>query len=178
MPRVHIVKKARKARPEHGIEVGDTYYYWEFRTGGIRYSKIRPRPSQLTQSEKLSRSYSVVEAVEDSIAAAREGFTSESTAEDLQSLLDIVADELDTQAGEAREIAEEYRESASSIRDTVSESPTADECDEKAGSLESMADEMETAASNIRTYDFDGEDLESSFESALEEAGGSLNLDF
>ena len=57
--RVYHVKKARKARPEHNIKVGDSYYWWKFRFGGKRFSKEYPKRSQLTQSGFLQTLYSI-----------------------------------------------------------------------------------------------------------------------
>lgn len=61
MPRVHYVKKARKDNP--AVKAGEPYYWWKFRYGGKRYSKTRPLPSQLTQSEYLSTGYSLQECL-------------------------------------------------------------------------------------------------------------------
>ncbi len=55
MARAKFVKKARRAVPEAGIEVGDSYYWWKFRFGGKHFSKTPPKPSQLTQSNYLSQ---------------------------------------------------------------------------------------------------------------------------
>ncbi len=59
MPRVHHVKKARKDNP--AVKKGESYYWWKFRYAGKRYSKTRPKSSQLTQSEFLSRLYAIDE---------------------------------------------------------------------------------------------------------------------
>lgn len=62
MPKVHHVKKARKARPSHEIEVGDSYYWWKFRNrrgGTVVYSKTYPKPQQLTRSEFYSTIYDI-----------------------------------------------------------------------------------------------------------------------
>jgi len=55
VPRVHFVKKARKDNP--AVKAGESYYWWKFRYGGKRYSKIRPKPWQLTQSPFLQELY-------------------------------------------------------------------------------------------------------------------------
>ena len=65
MPRVHHVKRARKAVKSAGIKVGDSYYWWKFRYGGKHTSKTPPRQSQLTNSDKLSRAYAASESLED-----------------------------------------------------------------------------------------------------------------
>lgn len=61
MARAKFVKKARRAVPEAGIEVGDSYYWWKFRFGGKHFSKTPPKPSQLTQSTYYSTIYELQE---------------------------------------------------------------------------------------------------------------------
>ena len=55
MARATFVKAARKDYPDHGIKKGESYWHWKFMQGGRggakRYSKTKPKPSQLTQSE-------------------------------------------------------------------------------------------------------------------------------
>lgn len=130
MPRVTFVKKARKDNP--CCKKGESYYWWAFRHGGKHYSKTRPRQSQLTQSDKLSRFYACQENVEDACNAAR-----------YDSDLDGLRDMIETTADELREIADEYQESCDNIRDSFENSPTADECEEKADCINSVADELE-----------------------------------
>ncbi len=60
MPRVHHVKKARIDHTDD-IKKGDSYYWWKFRYGGMRYSLTYPKASQLTQSPFLSEMYSIQE---------------------------------------------------------------------------------------------------------------------
>lgn len=64
MPRVHVVKKARKADERFGIQPGDQYYWWEFRNGGVVKSKTYPRRSQLTQSGFLSQIYDLEDGLD------------------------------------------------------------------------------------------------------------------
>ena len=45
MPRVIHVKKARKARPEYGIAVGDSYYWWRTQQ---RQALLEGLPARLT----------------------------------------------------------------------------------------------------------------------------------
>jgi hypothetical protein len=59
MPRVHHVKKARKADRGNGIKKGESYYWWKFRYGGKCKSKTYPRPQQLTQSGFLMAVYDI-----------------------------------------------------------------------------------------------------------------------
>lgn len=76
MPRVHSVKKARKAYPIYGIEPGDPYYWWKFRYRPRIMSKTYPKRSQLTQSGFLSQLYDL-----------EDGVTSDCTSDQLESLI-------------------------------------------------------------------------------------------
>ena len=127
MPRVTHVKKARKDHPG-GIKKGESYYWWKFRYGGKRYSKVYPRPSQLTNSDKLSRVYAAEESVTDAMGDV-----------DFEALQGAV----ENAAEEVRAVGEEYQESCDAIRDQFTESPTADECEEKAESCEGIASELD-----------------------------------
>lgn len=167
MPKVHFVKSARKSNP--AAEVGDAYYWWAFRQGGKHYSKTPPRPSQLTSSEKKSRSYAASECIED----LRVGELV--TKEDVTELAETLADELVEIAETVREIASEYSESASTIRDSFSESPTADLCDENCAELESWADEIDQAAEALQGLDTDAsiDDLQQQCEDIISGISGS-----
>lgn len=123
MPKVHFVKAARKDNSV--VKAGESYYWWQFRHGGKRYSKTAPRRSQLTQSEKLGKAYELSERLE---GIVRDG---ERSKEWLQEAVENATDEFQQISEEVRELANEYRESAESIRASFSESPTADECEEK-----------------------------------------------
>jgi len=131
MPKVTFVKKARKDNPV--AKAGESYYWWSFRFGGKHYSKTPPRPSQLTQSDKLCRLYSAQENIEDACEQAREDHD-----------LDALRDAIDTAADEIREVGEEYQESCDNIRDNFEESPTADDCEEKAERCNDIADNLES----------------------------------
>lgn len=69
MPRLHYVKRARKKNPV--AEIGESYYWWKFRFGAKRYSKERPRRSQLTQSGFLSTLWDLEDNLPDEIDEAR-----------------------------------------------------------------------------------------------------------
>lgn len=64
MASAHFVKKARKDHPEAGIKKGESYWWWEFRFGGVYKSKTQPKPSQLTQSEFQSTYLSIGESLD------------------------------------------------------------------------------------------------------------------
>ena len=86
MPRVTFVKSARKDNPV--AKKGESYYWWKFRYGGKRYSKTRPRPSQLTQSPYYSQVRSLVEQIEDATVTDQEQFEElrDAMREELESL--------------------------------------------------------------------------------------------
>jgi chromosome segregation ATPase len=135
MPRVTFVKKARKAIPNAGIEVGDSYYWWAFRYGGKHVSKTPPRPSQLTQSDYLSQAYSLQEQVEDIEPGD----------------LDTAADTLREVADELRSLGEEQEEKRSNMPDQLQDGEIGEKlsarneaCEEIAGELESAADDLDS----------------------------------
>lgn len=140
MPRVHFVKKARKDNP--AVKKGESYYHWKFRYGGKHYSKTRPKPSQLTQSDKLSRIYSVAESFEGV------NFPSDaSDYEDINVLIEdcnTVKDAYESAAEELREIAEEYNDSADAKEEYFP--GTGDEIREKADACENAACDADDAA--------------------------------
>lgn len=90
MPRVNFVKRAQKDYPEYGIKKGEPYYWWKFRYGGKHVSKTHPKPSQLTQSDYLSRVYEWQER-----EAPAEYGDLESTIEELKGELEELRDECD-----------------------------------------------------------------------------------
>jgi hypothetical protein len=53
VPKVNFVKAA--AKDNRVAKKGESYYWWKFRYGSKHMSKTPPRPSQLTQSDFLSR---------------------------------------------------------------------------------------------------------------------------
>jgi len=92
MARATFVKAARKDYPDHGIKKGESYYWWAFMSGGCggakRYSKEKPKPSQLTQSEFWGEVYGIQEDAE-----TEPDFDDiESQIEDLKSRLEDVRD--------------------------------------------------------------------------------------
>lgn len=133
MPRVHRVQRARKANKEHGIKVGDSYYWWKFRHGGKCFSKTPPRPSQLTQS-KASNALAAAEEAEDIIRDSAD-------AEDMRAALTTAAEAI-------REVAQEYRDSRDNMPESLQDGPTGQDCEEKADALETWADDIESAVDN------------------------------
>lgn len=144
MPRVHYVKKARKAN--RVAQPGESYYWWKFRYGGKQLSKTYPRASQLTQSDKLSRIYAAQEAVQDNgqpPTDARDYDTPEALAEALNEAFSV----WESAIAELNEVADEYDESADNKEEYFP--GTGDEIREKAEAVRSSAEEAETRAEEI-----------------------------
>ena len=164
MARAHYVAKARK--DNKAVKAGQPYWWWQFYKGPVQYSATRPRQSQLTNSEKLSRAYAAGEQIEDipgtlALPDSKDG---------LSDLIDDVKGTLESIVEEIRQIASEYEDSASNIRDSFAESPTADECEEKQQQLEEWADSIDTAIQEIESVDVDVSDdeIEESYNSLVD----------
>lgn len=165
MPRVIAVDKARKSPGTCGkcgkeIDKGTSYIWWKFRYGGKRIrckNCPRPRQSELTNSDKLSRCYAAGEGIEDAIDSFRKNYD----VEDLRQAMEDAAAEI-------MEVAEEYRDSASNVESGMNGNrmPICDELEEKADNLEGKASDLESAASELEEFDEDQvkEDAESELE--------------
>jgi hypothetical protein len=155
MPRVHFVQKA--AKDNSVVKKGESYYWWKFRFGGKRFSKTRPRPSQLTPSDKLSRIYAAQEAIEDTeIPQASDS----DSPKDLADAVRDVAQAWRDQAEELRSVAEEYEESASNMEEYFQGSSQVDEIREKGEQVGSDADEADSQADAIDSIADDIENIE------------------
>lgn len=179
MARAHYVKRARKAVPAAGIEVGDSYYWWKFRHGGKHYSRTAPKQSQLTQSDKKSRAYAASEDLYEYSSA----ITDSDDTSDIESRLEEIASEI-------RDIAQEYRDAKDAMPENLQYSPTAELCEENADALESWADEVEQAIQSCDdkpeepeepepldddASDDDREDQEAEYQEAKAEYDDALN---
>lgn len=145
MPRVNTATKSTRGkaikcgRCGQPIEPGQRYLYWQFRYGGKRTRHEacgRPRPSELTSSDKLSRLYAAQEGVEDFLAG------------EWAELADL-AEALEAAASEARDVAAEYELAADAVDEHFPGSYQVDEIRDKASEAEQWADELEGAASEI-----------------------------
>lgn len=87
------------------INVGESYWYWQFMHGPKHISKDRPKQSQLTQSEFLSTVYGIEEAMEEATHIER-GDIDEWISE-LENLQDETQNKLDN-------MPEQLQESSSS----------------------------------------------------------------
>lgn len=131
---------ARKDYPTEGIAKGDTYYSWTpgFR-GRLQRSKNRPRPSQLTANEKLSRAYSIVEDIEDMVKICTVP----------QDLIDC----LDTAEVNANEVADEYQESFDNMPEGLQQGDIGQDLEAKASSLQEFAEQCSSASSEISSLE-------------------------
>ena len=150
--------KTFKARKEYKcgkcgatIHKGEEYYriFQRFRKPIIRCKKCRPRPSELTTSDKLSRLYSASEDIEDKLKEA------EPTKEFLQELLET----LEFAISEAEEVGEEYNESADNMEEYFPNSPLVDEIRERADNCEEWLDELESAKDEVEALIDEWEEL-------------------
>lgn len=155
MPRVTFVKKAQKDYPESGIKKGDSYYWWKFKFGGKHKSKVRPKPSQLTQSEFLGTIYSIHEGMDEQIV---ENFG------DSSSFDDYIQERID----ELKNLAEETEEKRENMPENLYYSQTGEMLEERANAVNEMADELENidTSIDIELSEFEDED---EYNDALEE---------
>jgi len=134
MPRVHFVKKARKARREHGIKKGDSYWWWANRmpgrmSGVKRYSKTPPERWQTLPPGSFAASVAFLQQQLDNLSV-------EMGAEDLKSAIDGVAEEV-------RSLAEEQDEKFNNMPESLRAGPTGELLNERQEALASWADELE-----------------------------------
>lgn len=131
MPRVHTVKKSMKAYPGTGIEKGDTYYWWEFRYGGLHRSKTYPKPAQLTNSPFLQGMYGAQETQQNLVAD-----------DSLEQAVQDLAQEL-------RDLGEQAQESFDNMPEGLQQGDTGQ-------MLEGRVTAMEEAADALEGIDFSG----------------------
>ena len=139
MARATFVKQARKPNPvvtqadidkaKAGAEEAASYFWWKFRFGGKRFSKTRPRASQLTQSEYYSTVYGLQEDMEDARPAD----------------LDELRGMQEEWAGRARDLGDECRGRWENMPDSLRNSETGCLLEERADAMEAWADELEGA---------------------------------
>jgi type VII secretion effector (TIGR04197 family) len=164
MPRVYRQKKSNRGRDYYcgragcreKILPGETYYSFTKYDSATEYRCFRhyPRQSELTGSDKLSRLYAESEAIEDAVSDFREGKLS---AADLLS-------QLESSAGEVRDVGEEYQDSLSNMEEISSDGPVQEgiqekmeQCEEYAQSLEDKASELQSQAEEYDNMDDDVE---------------------
>lgn len=109
------------------IAKGESYYWWQFKNGPKQYSKNRPKPSQLTQSNYLSQLYSIQESMDDPGAE---------TAEDLQAFVEDVKEQLES-------LKEETESSLENMPESLQSSPTGELLQERIDALDNAINELE-----------------------------------
>jgi len=111
MAKVTLVKKAQKDYPEHNIQKGESYYWWQLFRRPKQFSKTPPTRSQLTQSSFLQSLF----AIEDRISALSGYFNFieelESEMEEIKSEIESLKEEVE---GNLTNMPEHLRESSDS----------------------------------------------------------------
>jgi hypothetical protein len=139
--RAHFVKKARKNNKAQGIKKGDSYWWWKFRRDNTKhYSKEKPKPSQLTQSEFLSRVFSI-----------QEGIAELKADPGLEGEVESIVEEL-------RDLATEQEEKRENMPEQLQDSETGELLSERAEACEAAATEFEEI--DFEEIDTDGNEEE------------------
>jgi len=118
------------------IAKGESYWWWQFKNGGKHFSKIRPKNSQLTQSNYLSQLYAIQESMDESQAE---------TDEDLQAFVEDIKEQLES-------LKEETEGSLENMPESLQQGPTGELLQERIDALDNAINELE----NI-DLDFDSE---------------------
>lgn len=119
MPKLNFVQSARKDNPV--AKKGESYYWWQFRNGGKRFSKNRPPRSALTQSPYLAQAYDLEDA-----------FSDFSWGGDLEAL-----------QGEVQELADLSQDSLDNMPDALQDGPTGELLQERIDACEEAVSEIE-----------------------------------
>lgn len=157
MPRVHTVKKSMKEYPGTDIKKGDTYYWWEFRYGGLRRSKTYPKPYQLTNSPFLQGMYRAQETQQNLVAD-----------DGLEQAIQDLAQEL-------RDLGEEAQSSFDNMPEGLQQGDTGQLLEARVSAMEAAADALEEIDfSDVPTKeeDEDQDDFDSRLEAWYEEKLG------
>lgn len=151
MPRVHHVKKARKANKQYDIKKGDEYWWAAFKTGprsGFkRCWKKPPRPSQLTLSEFYSTVLGHQEAIDDSAATA-------TTVDGVHSL----GSDMESAAEEIRQLGDDQEEKLNNMPEGLQQGSTGELLQSRADECQTLADELEQAGSELSSFEFEPEE--------------------
>lgn len=132
MAKANFVKAARKDNPV--AKKGESYWWWKPMVGGRggakRFSKERPRRSQLTQSEFLSSLYDLEDGDMQSVA----------TAEDFTSIAEAL-----------RELGQAQQEKLDNMPDGLRDGDTGQMLEERASGCDSWADEIDARGSELES---------------------------
>lgn len=156
MPRVHLVKKSRKEFP--GIPKGSTYYWWKFPYSGIRRTLVRPRPSQLTQSEHKGEAYGIQEDLADL------------TVGDVQAEVDM-----SEYADRARELGETAMDNLYNMPESLQQGDTGQLLEQRASDMEDWASELEGVDTEVDS-ELSEEDAEDRAQEILDEIQNASDM--
>jgi len=139
--------KQQKARKEYKCELGciiqkgEQYYRiaQRWRPVRIRCLKHRPRPSELTTSDKLSRIYGAQEDLQD---ALKEPTLSSAWLQDL-------AEAVESAMSAAEEVRDEYEDSASNMEEYFPDSEQVEEIREKSENCDEWYNELDNVKSDV-----------------------------
>lgn len=151
MARAVFVKKARK--DNSAVKAGESYWWWSFRFGGKYYSKTRPRPSQLTQSDFMSQILELGEEIDDLSVTI-------TTIETLVDIRDDIADRIQV-------LGEEQSDKFENMPEGFQEGPTGELLENRYEESVSMADQLE--AVDLEDFDEDEMKLEEWLAEKIEE---------
>jgi hypothetical protein len=127
MARVNFVKKARKAIPEAGIAVGDSYYYVKLRRGmPKRYFKERPPRSATTGSSFYSTLWDIEDVAIGKLEAS----------DDLKGNVEDISQQL-------RDLAQECQDSLDNMPEGLQQGSSGTMLQERVEALEAAADEFD-----------------------------------
>lgn len=158
MPRVHKVTAARKPRPDIGVAVGETYYWWAHRMKGSKsgfkkFSKSPPKPSQLTMSNFWGPVYSLQEQYDDY----------QPDMEDIESTRDEIASELNS-------IKDEQESNLSNMPDGLQQGDTGQMIQERIDALDSAAGEIESVDVSFEEPEKEDEEDDDEYAERLKQA--------
>lgn len=165
MTTLHFVKKARKSYPGTGIKKGDSYYWWQFAFRERQVSKVKPRRSQLTQSEYLGTMYDHEDA-----------FNAIDRTQDPSD----IAGELRSMAEEIRSFGEEQQGKYDNMPDGLQQGETGQLLETRAQECEAIADSLDEAADaldGIDTAAIEEEHEEASGDEAADEAKDAIQTE-
>jgi hypothetical protein len=155
MAKVHVVKKAAKDYPEHGIKKGETYYWWKPNFGSKHFSKTPPKRSQLTSSDFKAQLWDL-----------EDGFRSYFT--DVESL----ESDVENYVSELENLRDTCQESLDNMPEHLQESsPTGEMLQERLSAMEDWIDGIQGVDLDI-DEDLSDEEKQERYESILEEIEG------
>lgn len=131
------------------IAKGESYYWWQFKGGGKRYSKTQPKPSQLTQNSFYQQTLGWQEQLEEWTA---------DNPEDIEGMLDDFKSEVES-------LRDEYEEKRSNMEDNnLLETPSGEIVNERYEALDEYYNELDAI-----DVEYDGKTKEDIKEEMLEE---------